>query len=53
MNFYGTAITDDGVMKLTAMPNLKRLYLWQTKVSPETIEKLKQELPACEIVTGT
>lgn len=53
VNFYGTAISDEGVMKLAAMPNLKRLYLWQTKVSPETIEKLKQELPGCEIVTGT
>ena len=53
INFYGTAVTDDGVMKLAALPNLKRLYLWQTKVSPETIQRLQEKLPACEIVTGT
>jgi hypothetical protein len=40
-------------MKLAGLPNLKRLYLWQTEVTPETIAALKQKLPNCEIVTGT
>ena len=52
MNIYGTKVTDAGVKKLTALPNLKRLYLWQTAVTPEAIAEIKKALPAVEIVTG-
>jgi hypothetical protein len=34
------------------MPNLKRLYLWQTAVTPEAVKALKEKLPSCEIITG-
>jgi hypothetical protein len=34
------------------MPGLKRLYLWQTPVTEETLKLLKEKLPQCEIVTG-
>jgi hypothetical protein len=52
VNLYGTKVTDAGVKKLTALPNLKRLYLWQTAVTPEAIAEIKKALPAVEIVTG-
>ena len=45
-------MSDAGVAKLAAMPNLKRLYLWQTAVTPATVEALKKKLPECEIITG-
>ena len=52
INFYGTKVTDTGILKLAAMPNLKRLYLWQTAVTPEAVKSLQEKLPDCEIVTG-
>ena len=35
MNLYATATTDSALTELEALPKLKRLYLWQTRVSPE------------------
>ena len=52
VNLYGTKVTDEGVKKLTALPNLKRLYLWQTDVTPAAIGELQKALPELEIVTG-
>jgi hypothetical protein len=52
VNLYGTKVTDAGVKKLIALPNLKSLYLWQTAVTPAAIEEIKKALPAVEIVTG-
>ena len=52
INLYGTKVTDAGVKKLTALPNLKRLYLWQTAVTPAAIAELQKAMPAVEIVTG-
>ena len=47
-----TKVTDAGVMKLAALPNLKHLYLWQIPVKPETIKALQEKLPKCEIIMG-
>jgi hypothetical protein len=52
INLYGTKVTDAGVSKLSAMPNLRRLYLWQTAVTPGAIKILREKLPKCEIVAG-
>jgi hypothetical protein len=53
VNFYGTKITDSGILKLGAIPKLKRLYLWQTAVTPAAVKALQEKLPECEIVTGS
>ncbi|MCF7732147.1 MAG: hypothetical protein K9N23_10685 [Akkermansiaceae bacterium] len=53
INLYGTKVTDAGVLKLVALPKLKRLYLWQTPVTPAAVATLREQLPNCEIVTGT
>jgi uncharacterized membrane protein len=50
INFHGTRITDAGAAKLAALPNLKHLYLWQTAVTPQTLQMLKEKLPGCEII---
>ena len=52
VNLFGTKVTDAGVKKLIALPKLKRLYLWQTAVTPAAMDELKKALPALEIVTG-
>jgi hypothetical protein len=40
------------VLKLAALPNLKKLYLWQTKVDAAGVEALKAKMPNCEIIMG-
>ena len=35
------------------LPALKRLYLWQTKVSEEGIEKSRTEFPNMKIIGGS
>jgi hypothetical protein len=52
INLYGTKVTDAGVSRLSTLPNLKRLYLWQTAVTPAAVKTLKEKLPDCEIITG-
>ena len=31
---------------------LKKVYLWQTKVSPDAIERLKSNRPELEVISG-
>lgn len=50
VNFHGTRITDAGAAKLAALPNLRHLYLWQTPVTPQTLQTLREKLPGCEII---
>jgi hypothetical protein len=45
-------VTDAGARRLTNVKSLKNLYLWQTAVSPQVIEELRNALPDCEIITG-
>lgn len=52
LNLYGTQITNQGVMKLCSLQKLKKLYLWRTQVDEMTLQDLRENLPACEIVTG-
>jgi hypothetical protein len=52
LNIFGTAVTDAGLQKLAALPQLKRLYVWQSKVTPAGIEELKKKLPKCQIQSG-
>ena len=52
LNLYGTQVTDAGLGELEGLKNLRAIYLWQTKVTPEGVESLKKALPQCEINTG-
>jgi hypothetical protein len=44
----GRNITDDGVLALCQLKNLKRLGL-QTSASPQVLSELQRQLPACQI----
>ncbi|KAL0279312.1 UNVERIFIED_CONTAM: hypothetical protein PYX00_000901 [Menopon gallinae] len=45
LNLCETPVTDKGISALAGMKNLKKLNLNSTKLSPETLETLKQKLP--------
>ncbi|XP_071443986.1 C-Maf-inducing protein-like [Hetaerina americana] len=48
LNLCETPVTDKGILCLTALKNLRRLNLNSTRLSPETFEKLKAELPSLQ-----
>ena len=50
LNLYGTAVTDKGLAELSEMKKLKKLYVWQTKVTKDGIKQLQEKLPELEIV---
>lgn len=52
LNLYGTEVTDAGLMKLKGLGSLEKLFLWQSKATPEGAEELKKELPGLEVVFG-
>jgi len=52
VNLYGTKVTDAGLAALGTMPRLRRVYLWQTAVTPAGVEKIKATAPKLEIVLG-
>ena len=52
LNLYGTRVTDAGLAPLAALPRLRRVYLWQTGVTPAGVERLRASAPRLEIVLG-
>ena len=52
LNLAETKVTDAGLAHLEGLKNLKSLYLWQTQVTPDGAEKLRQALPDCNIDLG-
>ena len=49
LEVHNFKITDIGVMRLSQMQNLRRLYLEGTDISKLGIEKLRAAMPKCEI----
>lgn len=52
LNLTGTRVSDSLLASLPALPQLCRLYLWQTAVTPRGVEQLRQKLPRVTIETG-
>ena len=45
--------TDEtGLKKLVGLKKLKKLYLWQTKVTPAGVEEFKKSVPGCDVNLG-
>ena len=52
LNLYGTDL-DDGVFEhLATLPSLRRVYLWQTKVTPEAARTYAAAHPQVDVDTG-
>jgi uncharacterized membrane protein len=52
LNLYGTRINDAVFATLGQMKNLKKLFLWNTRVTPAGIESFKAQHPEVEIIAG-
>ncbi len=50
LTFWNSALTDAAYQHLREMKSLWELFLGHTQVTPETIEKLKRDLPNCALV---
>ena len=52
LNLTGAAVTDTILVALGQLPYLKRLYAWQSSLTPAGIERLKRQRPALQVETG-
>ncbi|MBY0546450.1 MAG: hypothetical protein K2W95_04120 [Candidatus Obscuribacterales bacterium] len=50
LDLRDTGVTDAGIPYLSAMKRLRKLDLRETNVSAQGIVRLRQELPACDVV---
>ncbi len=50
LNLYGTKVTDVGLELLKDLKNLKKVYVWQSAVTAEGMQKLRDAIPGCEVV---
>ena len=51
LNLYGTRVTNAGPAKhIKGLKKLKKLYLWDSQVTVEGVEQLRQQMPDVEIV---
>jgi hypothetical protein len=52
LNLYGTRINDAVFATLGQMKSLKKLFLWNTRVTPTGIENFKSQHPEVEVIAG-
>jgi uncharacterized membrane protein/mono/diheme cytochrome c family protein len=53
LNIYGNpGVTDASVATLAQLPALREVYLWGTSVSPDGVEKLRQQRPELRVNAG-
>lgn len=50
LSLTGCPVTDKSIGQLADMPKLRTLILRWTRISPEGVERLRTELPECEIL---
>src|SRR5690606_37707638 len=52
LNLTGTRLSDLAITKMTGMPKLQKLYLYNTVTTPEALAQLAAASPGLEIDTG-
>lgn len=52
LNLYGTSVTDAAFSTLGQMTALKKLFLWNTLVTPSGIKNFKTQNPEIEVIAG-
>jgi len=53
LNLHNTEVTDEGLLKLKTLSKLEKVYLWNSKATPEGAEALKKEIPELEFFFGS
>lgn len=51
LNLYGTNLTDAGLLRLVALPQLQNLVVTHTKVTAEGVTQFSKKRPQCKIHT--
>lgn len=52
LNLYGTSVSNAALMTLGQMQSLKKLFLWNTRITPKAIADFRAEHPDIEVVAG-
>jgi hypothetical protein len=52
LNLYGTNVTGAILETLQSLPSLKKVYLWQSKVSQEEAAQIQEALPEVDVDVG-
>lgn len=52
LNLHGTKVSDEGLASLMALKHLKKVYVWQSSLSSQALEKWKQANPGLVIENG-
>ena len=52
LNAYGTQLGDAGLAQVASLPALKQLYLWQSKVTKDGVQKHQQALSNVQVDLG-
>ena len=50
LNLYATAVTDEGLKHLTGLKKLKKVYVWQSKVTEAGMRELEKQIPGLKVV---
>jgi Leucine-rich repeat (LRR) protein len=50
LNLYGTNISDSSLQSLTALPQLKKLYVWETKVDSVGVASATSQRKSLDVV---
>ena len=52
LNLYGTKVSDASLLRLGQMQSLKKLFLWNTHITPQAIADFKIQHPHIEVIAG-
>jgi hypothetical protein len=50
VNLYGTGVTDAGLQHLANLKHLKKIFLWQSKVTENGAKQLRAAIPGVEVI---
>lgn len=50
LNLYATSVTDEGLKHLAGLTKLKKVYVWQSKVTESGIKGLEKQIPGLKVV---
>jgi mono/diheme cytochrome c family protein len=53
LNLTNTTVGDEAVETLAKLPALRSLFVWNSRFSPTGLERMRAQLPAVQIFTGT
>jgi hypothetical protein len=52
LNLYGTSVNNTALMTLGQIQSLKKLFLWNTRVTPKAIADFRVQHPEIDVVAG-